>query len=154
MANLGNLASNISKQGLKFFGTAAKGIRPVATTLGVDVGIRMLLGDKPGNAVGSAVRDAALLAVAPVAFSLWQGASLIGGLAPTYQQAGTALQDKYNMNRRAMSQPSFQYMDTQQASTMRQAAVQAIQGSKLNARNALGGEAALLHRGYKRERFT
>jgi hypothetical protein len=35
------------------------------------------------------------------------------------------------------------YMDTQRAQTMRQAAVQAIQGSKLNARSALGGEAQI-----------
>lgn len=42
------------------------------------------------------------------------------------------------------------YQDTQQAATMRQAAIQAIQGSKLNARNALGGEAAMMHRRWSR----
>lgn len=42
------------------------------------------------------------------------------------------------------------YQDTQQAATMRQAAIQAIQGSKLNARNALGGEAAMMHRRWRR----
>lgn len=36
------------------------------------------------------------------------------------------------------------YQDTQRALTMRQAAVEAIQGSKLNARSALGGEARIL----------
>lgn len=40
--------------------------------------------------------------------------------------------------------PRFRYTDTEGAHTMRQAAVQAIQGSKLNARSALGGEARLL----------
>lgn len=35
------------------------------------------------------------------------------------------------------------YRDTYQAQTMRQAAVQQIQGNKLNARSALGGEARL-----------
>lgn len=35
------------------------------------------------------------------------------------------------------------YMDTQRAQTMRQAAVQQIQGNKLNARSALGGEARI-----------
>jgi hypothetical protein len=42
--------------------------------------------------------------------------------------------------------PNFggNYRDTQRALTMRQSAVQAIQGSKLNARSALGGEAKLL----------
>lgn len=37
------------------------------------------------------------------------------------------------------------YVDTQRAATMRQAAVQAIQGSKLNARSALGGEARIFN---------
>lgn len=37
------------------------------------------------------------------------------------------------------------YVDTQRAQTMRQAAVQAIQGSKLNARSALGNEAKILN---------
>lgn len=37
------------------------------------------------------------------------------------------------------------FNDTSRAQTMRQAAVQAIQGSKMNARSALGGEARLFH---------
>ncbi|ANE86631.1 MULTISPECIES: hypothetical protein [Bacillus] len=36
------------------------------------------------------------------------------------------------------------FLDTRGAQTMRQAAVQAIQGSKMNARSALGGEAKIL----------
>ena len=43
-----------------------------------------------------------------------------------------------------------QYADTEQALTMRQAAVQAIQGNKMNARNALGGEAKMMHRSWHR----
>ena len=46
---------------------------------------------------------------------------------------------------------NFTYRDSNAAYTMRQASVQAIQGSKLNARNALGGEAALMHRSYVRK---
>ncbi|MHC8965769.1 hypothetical protein [Priestia aryabhattai] len=42
------------------------------------------------------------------------------------------------------------YEDTQRALTMRQAAVQQIQGSKMNARSALGGEARLLSENYLR----
>jgi hypothetical protein len=42
------------------------------------------------------------------------------------------------------------YHDTQKALTMRQAAVQAIQGSKLNARSALGGEAQILNQNWTR----
>lgn len=42
------------------------------------------------------------------------------------------------------------YEDTQRALTMRQAAVAQIQGSKMNARSALGGEARLLSENYHR----
>lgn len=42
------------------------------------------------------------------------------------------------------------YQDTRRAQTMRQAAVEAIQGSKLNARSALGGEAKILSQNFNR----
>lgn len=42
------------------------------------------------------------------------------------------------------------YEDTQRALTMRQSAVAQIQGSKLNARSALGGEARILSENYHR----
>ncbi|MGG0592517.1 hypothetical protein ABEY80_22030 [Priestia megaterium] len=42
------------------------------------------------------------------------------------------------------------YEDTQRALTMRQAAVQQIQGSKMNARSALGGEARILSENFHR----
>lgn len=42
------------------------------------------------------------------------------------------------------------YEDTQRALTMRQAAVAQIQGSKLNARSALGSEARILSENYHR----
>ena len=42
------------------------------------------------------------------------------------------------------------YEDTQRALTMRQAAVQQIQGSKMNARSALGSEARILSENYHR----
>ncbi|MES9761732.1 hypothetical protein [Priestia megaterium] len=42
------------------------------------------------------------------------------------------------------------YVDTQRALTMRQAAVQQIQGSKMNARSALGGEARILSENFHR----
>lgn len=43
------------------------------------------------------------------------------------------------------------YLDTNQAATMRQAAVQQIQGNKLNARSSLGGEARIFsgYNGYR-----
>lgn len=61
-------------------------------------------------------------------------------------QAGTFMNHKqqwWNKQFHPGNTVGGQYMDTQRAQTMRQAAVQAIQGSKLNARSALGGEAQL-----------
>lgn len=61
-------------------------------------------------------------------------------------KAGTFFNHKqqwWNQQHRPGNTVGGQYMDTQRAQTMRQAAVQAIQGSKLNARSALGGEAQL-----------
>lgn len=55
------------------------------------------------------------------------------------RRRGQEIQDaKYNRGR-----VGGNYMDTSQAQTMRQAAVQQIQGNKLNARSALGGEARI-----------
>ena len=56
--------------------------------------------------------------------------------------------DQYNSMRQAAygNVVGGNYMDTNAALTMRQAAVQQIQGNKLNARSALGGEARILSR--------
>lgn len=56
--------------------------------------------------------------------------------------------DQYNSMREAAysNVVGGNYMDTNAALTMRQAAVQQIQGNKLNARSALGGEARILSR--------
>jgi hypothetical protein len=77
------------------------------------------------------------------AYSMAEAAPALVGAAMTWN-------DKLNAQHRAMRDPNylnFNYTDTEQALTMRQSAVQAIQGSKLNARSALGGEARLMHRG-------
>jgi hypothetical protein len=74
----------------------------------------------------------------------------IASSAPALAGAAMTWNDKLNAQHRAQRDPNylnFNYTDTEQALTMRQAAVQAIQGSKLNARSALGGEARLMHRG-------
>jgi hypothetical protein len=42
---------------------------------------------------------------------------------------------------------SWNYQDTEQAATMRQRGLQAIQSGRMSARSALGGEARALHRG-------
>lgn len=67
-------------------------------------------------------------------------------LAQGAMAAGTFINKKqqwWNMQFKNTGVVGGNYVDSQRALTMRQAAVQAIQGSKLNARSALGGEARL-----------
>lgn len=151
--NINNLVSGVTKYGLKnarSFGSAMKNVVPM---VGVDIGLRMLTGDRLGKAVADSARDAAIVAVAPVAFGMYAGATVVGALGSSYVKAGQAIEGRFNDRVRANTVPSFSYQDNYQAATMRQASIQAIQGSKLNARNALGNEASLMHRGYKKDRF-
>jgi hypothetical protein len=67
-------------------------------------------------------------------------------LAQGAMAAGTFINKKqqwWNQQFKNTGVVGGQYIDTQRAQTMRQAAVQAIQGSKMNARSALGGEAKI-----------
>lgn len=57
-------------------------------------------------------------------------------------------QHAYNMRQAGVGQIAQSQALYSRAATQRQAAVQAIQGSKLNARSALGSEARLLHNPY------
>ena len=52
-------------------------------------------------------------------------------------------EELYDMRYNMYGKIGGNYMDTNRAVTMRQAAVQQIQGNKLNARSALGGEARI-----------
>jgi hypothetical protein len=103
-------------------------------------------GDSVTTAFMKEIPSTVAWAVAPGVMWAVTGAQLAPALAQGYMNANNTLRGKYNANHRPGTM--FSYTDTQQAATMRQAAVQAIQGSKMNARNALGGEAALMHRGY------
>lgn len=99
------------------------------------------------TALRKGVVDSALWTVAPgIMTGLMVGSA---GFAGAKALIGGAEQ-KYHKNRQMydkMNRP-FQnsWQDTERSYTMRQAAVQAIQGSKLNARSAIGGEARLMHR--------
>jgi hypothetical protein len=157
MIGQAGVAQNISKAASKAgAGAAATMGSLILGQIGFGVGLDTLtnvaLGGMPvEKAAGLAVRDAAVLAVAPGAY--WASMifnQAIRPLAGAYLNAGPKIADQYNKTRREMSKPTFSYQDTQPAMTMRQAAIQAIQGSKLNARNALGGEAALMHRGFNK----
>lgn len=129
------------------------GARGLASNPGAAIGGGMFLADtnrysKQGNNLGTSVMKAGveniLYATNPALMTGIQ-------LAPLAVQGAVAAHDfrkrraeeihtnKYNNSRRV----GGDYMDTSQAQTMRQAALQQIQGNKLNARSALGGEARI-----------
>jgi hypothetical protein len=109
----------------------------------IDVPMNMAAGDDFGTAVLRSSASAALWATAP-----WVMGTHLA--ATTLPMAGAAI---YNTHKQKVNQWNMAhmqgtlggtYMDTQRAVTMRQAAVQAIESSKMNARSSLGGEAKIL----------
>jgi len=110
----------------------------------------LIEGESPGRAIAqgalAGIKFGVIGAVLPGFFGTqiaFQVGKALGGLYFSLNRRGRELrtirQDKNNFN--------WNFVDTEQAYTMRQAAVQAIQASKLNARSALGGEARLMHLG-------
>ena len=95
-----------------------------------------------GSAATAVATDALWGAAGPLGWAAMGGQMAVGLGAAGYQAAAG-----YGKQLAAMQRPfSGQYQDTQNAYTMRQRAVQAIQGSKLNARSAVGNEAQYMHR--------
>ena len=86
--------------------------------------------------------------------ALWETNPILMGaatLAPMAVQGGIAAnkfrrskaEERYDRKHNSYGVIGGGFVDTMQAQTMRQAAVQQIQGNKLNARSALGGEARI-----------
>ncbi len=128
---------------------SGKGIKGFVGAIGINFALNVALGEPVPQAMKNSVtRDL-----------IWDAAMVVApGLAWGYMglQVGMALGKwGYNTARKFESQNkarrrgdmNFNYTDTEQAATMRQAAVQRIQESKINARTALGKEAQLMHRG-------
>jgi len=140
--NVGSTASKI----LKDSGKAVAGHKGALVAAGLNLGIGTFFGMREGESFSTAViktiPETVAWAVAPWTMTAITAASLV----PIAVQGYIRVNNQHNKNRRVGT--NFTYQDTQQALTMRQASVQAIQGSKMNARNALGGEASLMHRGY------
>jgi hypothetical protein len=100
-------------------------------------------GDDLGTASVKAGANAILWSALPGPMAALTFAPALAGAA---FKAGTFVHHKqqwWNMQHKNSGVVGGQYIDSQRAQTMRQAAVQAIQGSKLNARSALGGEARI-----------
>lgn len=121
--------------------------------VGADIAFSTITNKMQGRSLGSSILRGGLeglyFSVAPALAATTQiGIPMLNaGIRGAYAKS-RALTERHNEQLRPGT--NFTYKDSQAAYTMRQAAVQAIQGSKLNARNALGGEASLMHRSYKR----
>jgi len=135
---------SMQKRGLAKFGIAGNGAFAM-----VDAGMNMAGGDDAGTAILKAGASAALWHTAPHVMAAYTAATTI----PQVASAGYM----WHQQRKQWWNKQFLhgtvgggYQDTQRALTMRQAALQEIQGSKLNARSALGGEAKILSNNWNR----
>lgn len=129
--------------------TTGRILRGTSATVGVLGRTLGLLGVGVGKAaefsLGSRLVAATLTGAATLGGALLgAGLGLVAPLALEY--AATELPHLgHRLSRRGFGNLYGPYRDTRLAMTMRQQAVAAISQSQLNARNALGGEAALLH---------
>jgi hypothetical protein len=115
----------------------------------IDAGMNMAAGDDAGTAVLKAGVSTALWYTAPGIMAAHMAATTIPQLAVAgnqWHRGKVAQWQTAHLN----GMVGGNYMDNQRALTMRQAAAEAIQGSKLNARSALGGEAKILNSNWNR----
>ncbi|MCU5391988.1 hypothetical protein OCE55_28785 [Bacillus paranthracis] len=121
-----------------------------ATKLGggafaIDTAMNLQGGDDLGTSVLKAGVTGALASSNPGLFFLGTSASLVADGYWGLKQFNYQKQQWWNKQYATNNVVGGNYVDTQRVLTMRQASVQAIQGSKMNARSALGGEAKLLN---------
>lgn len=112
---------------------------------GADTAMNLYGGDDLGTSVAKASVTGIMAASNPVLFGGITAASLAQDGYWGIQQFNYQKKQWWNAQYAYNNTVGGNYMDTQRAQTMRQAAVQAIQGSKMNARSALGGEAKILN---------
>ena len=112
---------------------------------GVDLVTNLAAGDNLGTSLVKASATGILMGSNPVIMGLYQAGSIAKDAYWGFQKWEHEKQQWWNKQYAYNNRVGGNYVDTQRAQTMRQAAVQAIQGSKLNARSALGGEARLFN---------
>ncbi|MES9681838.1 hypothetical protein ABWK22_02735 [Gottfriedia acidiceleris] len=132
---------------LKTIGTSGKkkAFTAGGLALGTDTAMNLYGGDDLGTSVAKASVTGALAASNPVLFPVVTVASIVQEGSWAVQQFKLQKKQWWNTQYMTNNTVGGNYVDTQRAQTMRQAAVQAIQGSKMNARSALGGEAKILN---------
>lgn len=115
----------------------------------LDASMNLAAGDDAGTALLKAGATTALWYAAPGVMTAHMVATTAPAAFGAYHGWKRNATSQWNTN---FLQGSIggQYQDTQRAHTMRQAALGAIQGSKLNARSALGGEARILSSNWSR----
>ena len=133
-------------------GSSIKKETGVTTGFAVDTaiftGFEYAIGGRSAtSALTHGVIDAALWRTMPGPFMGYIAATSLPHAGVAVAQTVRDRRDEWNQ----LHRPNFggKYRDTDHAYTMRQAAVQAISGSKMNARSAIGGEARLMHRPYR-----
>lgn len=146
------------ESGAKYVGKGARfahehqGKLGMAGVLGmgaISVPMNMNAGDSMSTAVVRAGAETALWAVAPWAMTAYEAATMGPALIDAGHEWHRNQQTNWNMKNQRSSIVGGNYQDTQRAATMRQASIEAISGSKMNARSALGGEAKILSQGWR-----
>lgn len=112
---------------------------------GVDLVSNVSAGDNLGTSVLKAGATGILSTAAPVLFGVASFAPAVRDMGVGYYNFRREKQSWWNKQFAYDNSVGGNYVDSQRALTMRQAAVQSIQGSKLNARSALGSEARILN---------
>lgn len=130
-----SILSNGGKAALSWGGLAFSG----------DIAMNVAGGDDIGKAALKAGVTGLLAASNPVLFTGITSASLAKDAWWAYTKWNMQKTKWWSSQYAYNNQVGGNYMDTQRAITMRQAAVQQIQASKLNARSALGNEAKILN---------
>jgi hypothetical protein len=147
MGVAGSVGRYLSRVGETKFATGLSAITGIGTPnlmyVGLDSAQNLANGDSLGTSVAKGFASGALMAsMTPVAAGMM---ALDAGNAYVKFKGWEI---KRNQQLKGLMRQSNTvgggYVDTQRALTMRQASIQAIQGSKLNARSALGGEARIL----------
>lgn len=110
---------------------------------GIDTVMNMKQGDSFGTAAFKGVASGMLWTTMPGIMTAHMLATSAPGVVSAVNQYKRQKELWWNQAHRGNF--GGNYVDTRRAQTMRQAALEAIQGSKLNARSALGGEARILN---------
>ena len=139
-----------NSKGIKSLKGTSPGLMGAAGWGVIDGMMNMAAGDDFGTAALKATASTALWYTAPGVMTAYSVGTAIPAVAGAAYQWGRS-QRAWWSNSHLNGQVGGNYQDNQRALTMRQAAVNTIQSSKLNARSALGGEARILNQNWNRQ---